>query len=154
MEIRCIIKDAHSEWEETLKVDSMKTAEIDTKEILKQFNNSLRCGETIRSLVKIIKEKKTEEKTFGDVLKDISLLSRDLRHEVCNLYGNTWLKNGKFARYQRNYERMFETGKATGFRKILREIFDNVRDIQNYDDLKYLYDYDFESKLKEAKTKD
>jgi len=51
------------------------------------------------------------------------------------------------------YDKMIETGRSKSFKNILKKVFDNVRDIVNYEDLKYLCTYDFDSKLKKETNK-
>ena len=47
------------EWKETLPVQSLETAEEDIKEIIKDFNASLKPYELPRQFVSIVKEKIT-----------------------------------------------------------------------------------------------
>jgi len=151
MRIRVIIKDKNSQWEEELPVESLETAKKDIQNILNSFNSSLRIGELPRKLVKILSPKTIEEKTTGEVFKDIELILRDLRHEVCNAYGSAWLKadnNYQFKKFMKAYDKMIETGKSKSFKNCLVLIFQNVRDICNAEDLKYLCDYNFDNKLK------
>lgn len=59
IEVICVIKNEKHEWEETLSVQSLETAKEDIKEIVKDFNASLKPYETPRQFVSIIKEKIT-----------------------------------------------------------------------------------------------
>lgn len=151
MKIRCVITDKSHSWEEELPVKTLETAKEDIQYILDEFNSSLRLGEKVRYLKEILGEKKIEEKTIGDVFKDIKAVLRDLRHEECNAYGNAWLKaNNSYYLKQlvKAYDKMLETGKSKSFKYMLSLCFSNVRDIQNNNDLKYLQTYDFDSKFK------
>ena len=59
IEVICIIKNEKYEWEETLPVQSLETAKEDIKEIVKDFNASLKPYELPRQFVNIVKEKIT-----------------------------------------------------------------------------------------------
>jgi len=63
MTVKAKIKDSSGEWEESFEVESMNTAEVEIKKVIDNFNNTLRSGETPRTVVKIIGEdtRKQEE---------------------------------------------------------------------------------------------
>jgi hypothetical protein len=150
IEVRCRIKDETGEWEETIDVESIDTAEQDVNKLLKWFNEGLRPGETPRKLVAVLAEKKIENKTTQDKIKDFHLLVRDLRHEVSNAYGNRWLKS-KFHLLMRAYDKLLETGKSKMLNKYVKECINNVSDIP--EKCRYLENVDivalFASKCKE-----
>lgn len=54
MKVRCIIKDARSQWEEALNVKHKSTAEAEIKLIVQNFNRTLRPGELPRAFVKLV----------------------------------------------------------------------------------------------------
>jgi hypothetical protein len=151
MKIRCAITDKEHSWEEELTVESKKTAKEDIQKILDNFNSDLRPGEKTRYLVEILAEKKIEEKTIGEVFKDIELVLMDLRREINNAYGNVWLKTNNDYQFRlliKAYDKMLEKGESKSFKNKLVEVFVNVQDIRNGQDLKYLCKYDFDTKLK------
>ncbi len=152
MRVRCIITDKNHSWEEELPVESLEIAKKNIQEILDNFNSDLRSGEKTRYLVEVLGEKKIEQKTIGEIFKDIELVLRDLRHEVSNAYGNAWLKandNYQFRLLMKAYDKMLEKGKSKSFKTNLRKVFNNVRDICDSENLEYLCIYDFDEKLKQ-----
>ena len=146
IEVKCLVADEKGQWQETLRVRSLDTAEEDVKSIIQEFNETLRPGELPRHLVQILKEKKLEDKSRGDKIKDFHDLLTDLRHEHCNAYGSVWLKS-KFPLIMKSYDTLLETGKSRMLNKYIRECFANLRDIPER--LHYLKDVDIVALFKE-----
>lgn len=48
---KAIIEDEYKEWEEILKVSNIESAEEDLQNTVSFFNNTLKPGETPRSLI-------------------------------------------------------------------------------------------------------
>jgi len=145
-EIYCIVANDANEWEETLRVKSLETAESDVKEIIQQFNSTLRPGEKARRLVCIVGEKTIEMKTAGDKIKDFHGFLGDLRHEHANPFGNAWLRT-KFPLLMKAYNTLVETGESKMLNKYVRECIQNVRDIP--DKFHYLENVDIVGLFKE-----
>ena len=148
IEVRCIIADANSEFEEVLSARSLETAKEDLQTILDSFNSSLRPGELPRRLIRVIGEKTVADKSIGDKLKDFHSFLGCLHREQQNVAGSAWLK-AKFSLIMKAYDTLLNTGKSRMLNKYVVECFVNVRSIAER--LQYLKDVDIVALFQETK---
>lgn len=150
IEVRCVISDKNSSWEETLRVGSLETAEKDIKSIISIFNADLRPGEKVRKFVSIIAEKKFEDKTKGEKITDFHLLLAELSLENLNVAGSAWLKS-KYKLIMNAYNTLLETGKSRAINKYVKEILNTVSRVS--DRFGYFRDIDIVELFKPEENK-
>lgn len=128
--------------EEEIEVSTLKNAEKEVKEIVDNFNNTLRPGEKPREFIKIVWNKNIQNDIDLEcLLSEFRKFMIKVSHEANNLFGSAWCKENDL-RIAKCYEKL-DIHKPRGFYLMrnymskssmtIRSNFENIIDLTNED---------------------